>query len=290
MRSLLRRNGSGAPRPLIDRDLLTRRFFPAVRALIQLGYFSFDVEGIEHVPREGPVVYAQNHSGWFAMDAFFLTMAVAERHGLRRAPFFATADSALAAPLLGDFMRRFGAVPASWFRRPEKLPKEIESIGIFPEGVQGNCKPFWNAYKMRDWNRGFVRVAIARQAPIVPVAVLGGEECLPVAWTVKFLEPIIGSILGAPLSLVPLPTRWRVVFHEPVHVAAKGKSAIADAAFCSTVARHVRQTVQDTLDVYAPRYPLGKLSSIVEEVKARHAAEAEREEDPLAPPRPRSPA
>jgi 1-acyl-sn-glycerol-3-phosphate acyltransferase len=284
MRPVLRPRPRDRAKPLIDRDLLVRRMFPAVRALIQLGYFSFEVEGIEHVPRQGPVVFAQNHAGWFALDAFFLTLAVAEAHGLRRAPFFATHDSALAAPLLGPFLRRFGAVPASWFRRPEKLPKQMEAIGFFPEGVRGNTKPFWDAYRMRDWNRGFVRVAIARGAPIVPVAVLGGEECLPVAWQVRFLEPVIGSLLGAPLTPLPLPSRWKVVFHEPVRLAAHGKRATADNELCSGVARRVQGIVQETLDRHARDYPLGRLSARVAASRARRAAAADPAADPLAPP------
>jgi 1-acyl-sn-glycerol-3-phosphate acyltransferase len=244
---------------LRDREALIARLIPPVRALIRGGYFTFEVEGTEHLPREGRVVYAQNHAGWFPLDAFFLTLAIADAQGIRRAPFFATHDAALAAPLLGPFLRRFGAVPASWFRRPERLPPEIESCGIFPEGVRGNTKPFWQAYRMRDWNRGFVRVAIARGAPIVPGAILGGEECLPVAWTVRLLEPVIGASLGLPLSLVPLPARWKIVFHEPVHVAGKGD--LTDAAFCSDVARTVQGIVQRTLDREARARPLGRLAS-----------------------------
>ena len=250
---------------LHDRERLLRRLIQGVRAFIRAGYFSFEVEGIEHVPREGRVVYAQNHSGWFPLDAFFVTLAVVEAHGPGRAPFFATHEAALSAPLLGPFLRRFGAVPASWFRRPERLPAEIESCGIFPEGVRGNTKPFWEAYRMREWNRGFVRVALAREAPIVPAAVLGGEECLPVAWTVKLLEPVIGATLGLPLSLVPLPSRWKIVFHETVEVAGKG--SITDHEFCSEIARGVQETVQQTLDREARYRLLGRVSSAVADAR-----------------------
>src|SRR5574340_1227750 len=218
--------------PSIDREYVVRRLFPPMRRLVAGGYFRFEVEGLEHVPREGRVVHAQNHAGWFPLDAFFLTFAVAEAYGIRRAPFFATQDAALAAPVLGPFLRRFGAVPASWFRRPEKLPDAIEACGIFPEGVRGNCKPFWEAYRMRDWNRGFVRVAIARDAVIVPAAVLGGEECLPVGWTVRLLEPVIGSLLPLPLTPIPLPTRWKIIFHPPVRLDAP-RGAINDQAYCT---------------------------------------------------------
>jgi 1-acyl-sn-glycerol-3-phosphate acyltransferase len=186
----------------VDQRLWFDRLAPLARACIRSGYFSLEVEGLEHIPREGPVVFAQNHAGWFPLDAFFLSLALREGIGPERQPVFAAADAALRIPGLGGFIRRVGALPASWFRRPEKLPADIESFGVFPEGVQGNTKPFWHAYRMRDWNRGFVRVAIARHAPIVPVAVLGGEESLPVAWTVTALRPLVGSEFGLPLSLV----------------------------------------------------------------------------------------
>jgi 1-acyl-sn-glycerol-3-phosphate acyltransferase len=276
-----RRGEDDRASPLIDRELLRRRLFPLVRQLIRLGYFSFATEGIEHVPREGPVVYAQNHAGWFPLDAFFVTYAVAQAQGLARAPFYATHESALATPVLGAFLRRFGAVPAGWFRRPEKLPPAIESVGIFPEGVRGNTKPFWQAYRMREWNRGFVRVAIARRAPIVPVAVLGSEECLPVAWTIRFLEPLIGSQLGAPLAPIPLPSRWRIVFHEPVRLDAP-PAATGDSAFTAEVARRVQDIVQGTLDARAASYPLGRLSSAVQRGGRWHGGPSP-DDDPLAP-------
>jgi 1-acyl-sn-glycerol-3-phosphate acyltransferase len=275
--------GSRTAEPIIDREFVVRRLFPLVRRLIRLGYFSFEVEGLEHVPRQGRVVYAQNHAGWFALDAFFVTMAIAEGHGIARAPFFATAEAALAAPVLGPFLRRFGAVPASWFRRPERLPPEIVSCGIFPEGVRGNTKPFWEAYRMRDWNRGFVRVAIARQSPIVPVAVFGGEECLPVAWTVKFLEPLIGETLGLPLTLLPLPAHWKVVFHPAIRLDAPPE-AVTDQEFCTRAARRVQGIVQATLDREASRRRLGQLSSFV--AAARDGAPGPADEDPLADPAP----
>lgn len=256
-----------APDAVRDRDFLITRAVATARAFVEAGYFSFEVEGIEHVPAEGRVVFAANHSGWFPLDAFFLAMAVVEAQGLGRAPFFATHDAAMAAPGLGPFLRRFGAVPASWFRRPERLPPEIECCGIFPEGVRGNTKPFWEAYRMREWNRGFVRVAIARDAPIVPVAILGGEECLPVAWTVKLFQPWIGATLGLPLSIVPLPSHWKILFHPAIGVAGKGE--VTDHPFCSEVAREVQSIVQATLDRVSRDRLLSRMSATAAALRHR---------------------
>jgi len=248
--------------PEIDDVLWEERLVPLVERLIRARYFSFDVEGLEHVPRDGRAVYAQNHAGWFPLDAFFIGLAVRRAIGPCRTPYFATAEAALALPVVGPFIRRVGAVPSSWFRRPERLPRRIRAAAFFPEGVPGNTKPFWEAYRMRPWSRGFVRVAAALDAPIVPAAVLGGEECLPVAWTVKLLEPLVGSRFGLPLALVPLPARWRIVFHPPVRVADPGR-ILSDGERSGEIAAGVRATVQATLDRLAPRYPLAHVSALI---------------------------
>ena len=246
----------------IDDALWEERLVPLVERLIRARYFFFDVEGLEHVPRDGRAIYAQNHAGWFPLDAFFVGLAVRRAIGPCRTPYFATAEAALALPVVGAFIRRVGAVPASWFRRPERLPRQIRAAAFFPEGVPGNTKPFWQAYKMRPWNRGFVRVAAALDLPIVPAAVLGGEECLPVAWTVKLLEPFVGSAFGLPLSLLPLPARWRIVFHPPVHVEDR-RGVLSDGERSGKIADGVRSTVEATLDRLSGGYPLAHVSSWV---------------------------
>jgi len=263
-----------------DREALVRQVASAIRTMVRLKYFTFEIEGAEHLPRQGPVVYAQNHAGWFALDTIILGHAVGETLGLSRAPYFAAHDSALAAPVIGPFLRRLGGLPASWFRNPERLPPDIESYGICPEGVRGNCKPFWEAYRMREWSRTFVKLALVRKATIVPVAVLGGEECLPVAWTVTALQPVIGSIVGLPLVPVPLPARWKVVFHEPVHVTSDGNPLRPDRQYLTDVTRRVQATVQETLDREIHGRRLAQLSSFVSRMKNVPADDSD-DTDPL---------
>jgi 1-acyl-sn-glycerol-3-phosphate acyltransferase len=258
--------------PAIDDALVEGTLVPLVERLIRAGYFSFQVDGAEHVPRDGRAVFAQNHAGWFPLDAFFVGYGVRRALGPCRTPHFATAEAALAIPVLGAFLRRVGAVPSAVFRRPDRLPRRLRACGFFPEGVPGNTKPFWEAYRMRPWSRGFVRVAAALDLPIVPVAILGGEECLPVAWTVKLLEPLVGSAFGLPLALFPLPARWRVVFHEPVRLGGDRRALLTDGERSGAIAQGVRGIVQGTLDRLAPSYPLAHVASWVE--ARRHDAPA----------------
>jgi 1-acyl-sn-glycerol-3-phosphate acyltransferase len=271
-----RRNGANgsARAATADRDALVRQVGSAIDAAVRLKYFSFEVEGAEHLPKDGAVVYAQNHAGWFALDTIVLGYAVGRALEVPRTPYFAAHDSALAAPVVGPFLRRLGGLPASSFRNPDRLPPGIDSFGICPEGVRGNCKPFWKAYRMEEWSRTFVKLALVREAVIVPVAVLGGEECLPVAWTVEALEPMLGSIVGLPLVPVPLPTRWKVVFHPPVRVTPHGPPLRPDRQYCADVAREVQGIVQGTLDRERGDRPLAQLSSIISRARRRSAAPA----------------
>ncbi|HTP26162.1 MAG TPA: 1-acyl-sn-glycerol-3-phosphate acyltransferase, partial [Anaeromyxobacteraceae bacterium] len=279
------RDGAGLPTSVAqraDRQQFLMKTHAVLKTLVRLKYFSWEIEGARHLPRQGPVVYAMNHAGWFALDTIMVGCSVAESIGVSRAPYFAAVDASLAAPVFGSYLKRIGGLPASLFRHPQRLPAEFESYGICPEGVLGNCKPFWEAYRMREWNRGFVRLAMALKAVIVPVAVFGGEECLPVAWTVKVLEPLIGSIVGLPLAPVPLPARWKIIFHEPEQLTTPSGPSRRSSDQCNTIAQRLRGVVQKTLEREAARRPLAQLSSFVAAIhRARERTDAPDPLDPL---------
>jgi 1-acyl-sn-glycerol-3-phosphate acyltransferase len=269
------------PLPRRDLPMLLTKVLPALRALVKIGYFSLDVEGAEHVPREGPIVYVANHAGWVTLDTLMGALAVVDHVGADRLPYGAAQDELLKVPGVGRFFEGVGAFPASWLREPRSLPAEMQVFSVYPEGTAGNCKPFWHAYRMRRWRSGFVHLAAALGAPIVPVAVLGAEECLPVAGTVRFLRPLVGTVLPVPLCALPLPSRWKLVFHEPVSVHGGALSGDVEAPpsflqHARRLAESTRSTVQGTLDRETEHRLLGRLS------RRLWKADGEAEASPLA--------
>jgi 1-acyl-sn-glycerol-3-phosphate acyltransferase len=245
--------------------MLLTRVLPALRALIEMGYFSLSVEGAGHVPRRGPAVYVGNHAGWLTLDSLMGALAVVDHVGADRLPYGAVQDQVLSVPAVGRFFEGVGGFPASWLRDPRSLPRQMEIFSVYPEGTEGNCKPFWHAYRMRRWRTGFAHLAAARGAPIVPVAVIGGEECLPVAWTLRFLRPFLGTILPVPLFALPLPARWKIVFHEPVELPDGASDDWEQSPRWAMqrarrVAASIRATVQRTLDREAEHRLLGRLA------------------------------
>jgi len=101
-----------------------------------------------------------------------------------------------------------------------------------------------------------VEVALRTGAPIVPVAVVGSEEIYP-----KLGEaPLMARILGAPyfpltptfpwlgpLGTIPLPSKWRIEFCEPIETAEHGPEAAADRALVLELSEQVRETIQGKL-------------------------------------------
>src|SRR4029077_18860207 len=57
-----------------------------------------------------------------------------------------------------------------------RLLAQGEALLVFPEGARGISKTFDRRYQLTEFGLGFMRMAIETGTPIVPVAVVGGEE------------------------------------------------------------------------------------------------------------------
>lgn len=258
-----KKNAAHKKLPARNLDFFIKKSIPFLKKLIDLGYFSFEVGGLENLPTRGKVIYAPNHSGWFTLDSWFFTMAILEKLPPQRIPYAVIADVILKVPGLRQIFQDLGVIPSSWLRGLNGFPKGVNSIGIYPEGSDGNCKPFWRAYQMGPWHSGLIRLAIKLKAKIVPVAIIGGEECCPVAWGIKSFKKIIGSKIPVPLSVIPLPTAWKVVFLKPVDFSRHNPALAQDHDRCRNLASQIQSKVQWVLDRETLDRPLAKFSSIV---------------------------
>jgi len=249
--------------PHRDLSVWTKHVFPLLRRAIGTGYFSLETKGLENIPKKGQVIYVLNHSGWFTLDSFFFAYALTQAIPAQRIPYAIVHDLVLKFPLLKQIFSNKGVIPASWLRTPERIPSSIESFGFYPEGEQGNCKPFWQAYRMKLWKTGFVRLAMIRHAKVVPVAVMGGEESCPVAWPLDLFRSLIGAPIPIPIVPFPLPTRWKFVFDKPIDFRNFSKKNAEDRKQCLAIASQIQGQLQDTLDWETQDRPLARLSAWV---------------------------
>jgi len=211
------------------------------------------VEGAHKVPAHGRALMAANHAGILPWDGVMVSMAIMREHPLPRQPRFLVLDWAFRLPWVSVAMRKVGGVAASP-HNALRLLEQDELVAVFPEGVKGAGKPYGERYRMQRFGRGgFVEVALRAGAPIVPVAVVGSEEIYPKVGEAPALARLVGAPyfpltptfpwLG-PLGAIPLPSRWRIEFCEPIETASFGPDAVEDRALVLSLAEQVRETIQ----------------------------------------------
>jgi 1-acyl-sn-glycerol-3-phosphate acyltransferase len=230
--------------------------FPLFEFLYRV-WWRVEVDGARNVPSHGRGLLVANHAGsLFPFDASMMTMAIMKEHPLPRWPRFMVLDWAFVLPFLSTFIRRCGGVPASQ-HNASRLLEEDELVMAFPEGVKGTGKPFSERYRVQRFGRGgFVEVALRTRSPIVPVAVVGSEEIYPKLGESQTLARAVGAPfvpvtptfpwLG-PAGLVPLPSRWRIEFCEPIDISEHPPEAADDRRVVFDISEQVRETIQGKL-------------------------------------------
>jgi 1-acyl-sn-glycerol-3-phosphate acyltransferase len=220
-------------------------------------WWRVDVEGILNVPSHGRALLVSNHAGsFFPLDAFMIGTAILEEHPLPRFARFLVLNWAFELPYVSVAIRKFGGVPASPYNAIRLLEQD-ELVGVFPEGAKGTGKDFRDRYRLQRFGRGgFVELALRTGAPIVPVAVVGSEEIYPKIAESRTLARLTGApffpitptfpLLG-PLGAVPLPSKWRIEFCDPIDVSGYGPDAASNRALVFELSERVRGTIQEKL-------------------------------------------
>jgi 1-acyl-sn-glycerol-3-phosphate acyltransferase len=218
-------------------------------------WWRVQVSGVRNVPSHGRALLVSNHAGsLFPWDGAMIGTAILREHPLPRFTRFLVLNWAFELPYVSVAIRKMGGVPASPFNAIRLLEQD-ELVGVFPEGVKGTGKDFADRYRLQRFGRGgFVDMALRTGAPIVPVAVVGSEEIYPKLGEARLLSRLSGApffpitptfpLLG-PLGLVPLPSKWRIEFCDPIETASYGPEAGRDRALVFELSERVRETIQD---------------------------------------------
>src|SRR3954449_2041176 len=154
-----------------------RETLPGMWLLASL-YFRADVRGLENIPADGPVLIVGNHSGGnVTPDTLVFTLAFTTYFGVERRFFQLAHNLVMALPQSRIAnLRKYGTVAAS----RENSHKALDSgaaLLVYPGGDYEVHRPSWDSAKV-DWagRKGWIRLAVERNVPVVQLVALGGQE------------------------------------------------------------------------------------------------------------------
>jgi 1-acyl-sn-glycerol-3-phosphate acyltransferase len=193
----------------------------AATAFLHRNYFRTEVHGASNIPR-GRVLLIANHSGQIPIDGALIGAAMfmdVEPPRFIRAMVEKWTQT---LPFVSLLFTRVGQVVGVPENAARLLERE-EALLVFPEGAKGISKTFDKRYQLADFGLGFMRLAIETDTPIVPIAVVGGEEqyisVANMTGLARVLRipalPVIPQLL-VPGGQLPLPTKYRIYFGEPM--------------------------------------------------------------------------
>jgi 1-acyl-sn-glycerol-3-phosphate acyltransferase len=203
------------------REIARRLYDPLYRY-----WFRAEWEGLEKIPGEGGALIVANHAGAIPSDAPVIM------HGIeieRQRPVYGLADHFFKAlPGIGTMWSRVGGVAAHPENAYRLLRQQQQLVLVFPEGSKGPGKVYRDRYQLRRFGRGgFVEIAMRAGVPIVPIAVVGAEESMPIVTRIPALSKalkvpyvpitmnhlLLGPILG---SMVYFPAKFKLRVLDPV--------------------------------------------------------------------------
>jgi len=253
--------------PDFIRDTLPRMW------LLATLWYRGEVRGLGNVPEDGPVLLVGNHSGGnVSPEVTVFSLAFNTYFGVERAFYQLAHNLVLSMPGLG-FLRKFGTVAAS----PANADKALHAgaaLLVFPGGDYEVHRPSWERNKVDFGGRkGFIRLALKHDVPIVPVVTVGGQETalflsrgeglakalmldrtlrlkvLPISIALPWIVNV-GDLLGH----IPLPAKITIETLPPIHL----REEFGDDPDVDEVYEHIHRVMQETLDALAAerRFPV----------------------------------
>ena len=199
-------------------------------------YFRHEVRGWDRLP-EPPVLLVGIHAGGILpIDAYAFGFAWFRHFGHERLARGTAHDFLTSSPLLGDYLGKIGVIPAS----PEGISaalSEGEDVILYPGGDLDSLRPWWKRDEVVFGGRkGWIRMALDAQVPIVPVANVGASDTLfvitdgeKIAKTLR-LDKLLRAktfplgvgfpfgLLPAGVPQIPLPAKLRTEILDPIEL------------------------------------------------------------------------
>ena len=164
------------------------------RSLLRITGARISVEGLEHIRADGSYIFVANHLSYMDTPAVLSTLPVQFR--------FLAKSGLFQIPFLGWHLRSAGHIPVpledprasvrTLAQAGEVIRKRGISLLVFPEGGRSMDG------ELQDFKDGAAYMALKAQVPLVPIALIGTRELLPMG-SATFRSGPVRIRIGAPI-------------------------------------------------------------------------------------------
>jgi 1-acyl-sn-glycerol-3-phosphate acyltransferase len=243
-------------------------------------YFDSEVRGVERLPSSGPALLVGNHSGPNSdPDTPALLAAWYRKNGFDTPLALLSYDLIFAVPGARDFFRRLAQVPAN-HRNAEAALDRGAAVLVYPGGLDDIARPWTDRNRIElAGNKGFIKLALRKGVPVIPVVGHGGHESsivltrgrriakalglnkfrtysMPLVFTIPW-----GVVLG-PVPAIPIPTKVTLQVCEPMNWGHLGPEDAENSEVLAQCYEEILSVMQSTLDDLSKEYPYPILSRL----------------------------
>lgn len=219
-------------------------------------WFRAEWEGLEKIPANGGALLVANHAAAVPSDAPAIMHGIEKELGR---PVYGMADYWFKGmPWLGTMWARSGGVAADPENAYRLLREQKQLALVFPEGSKGPGKTYSERYQLRRFGRGgFVEIAMRSGVPIVPIAVVGAEESMPILAKNATLAKVFGlpyfpitanMVAFGPLgALAYFPAKFKLRVLDPVYFDVPADQERYSKSHVMDEADRIRVLIQEAL-------------------------------------------
>ncbi len=231
---------------------LTRRLYDP----LYKHWFRVEWEHFDRLPAEGGALLVANHAGAIPPDAPAIMHGIEKELGR---PVYGLAENLFrSVPVIGTLWSRTGGVAAHPDNAYRLLHDEGQLVLVFPEGTKATGKRYSERYHLHRFGRGgFVEIAMRAGVPVIPIAVVGAEEAMPIVFQSKRIAKLLGlpyvpvtanMLLMGPLGLVGyFPAKFRLRVLPPVHFDVEPDQERYSRSRVMDESERIRRAVQEAL-------------------------------------------
>jgi 1-acyl-sn-glycerol-3-phosphate acyltransferase len=219
-------------------------------------WFRVEWDGLDKIPSDGGALLIANHAGAIPSDAPAIMHGIETELGR---PVYGLADYFFRTiPMVGTLWSRTGGVPAHPDNAYRLLHDQQQLAMVFPEGTKATSKTYSDRYRLRRFGRGgFVEIAMRAGVPVIPIAVVGAEESMPIlfrlprvakALNLPYFPVTANSLLLGPLGYVTyFPSKFKLRVLDPVTFDVEPGLERYSRSRVMDEAEKIRATMQDAL-------------------------------------------